>query len=27
MMQGYGDKIRSHQDVAKQSIQNKTGND
>jgi len=26
MMQGYGDKMRSHQDVAKQSIWNKTGN-
>jgi len=26
MMREYGDKMRSHQDVAKQSIRNKTGN-
>jgi len=26
LMRGYGDKMRSHQDVAKQSIRNKTDN-
>jgi len=26
LMRGYGNKMRSHQDVAKQSIRNKTGN-